>query len=461
MFLKGFHKKGHVDMIHGPLWGKIFSFSLPLIASGILQQSFNAADVAVVGRYSTTQAIAGVGSNGAIISILVNLFLGIAVGANAVIANYLGSKKEEEVKKAVSTVAVLAVASGILLTILGTLLARPILEMMSTPDDVIGLAESYLRIFFIGMPFMMIYNFGSAIMRSVGDTALPFYSLLIATVCNLILDIWFISSSTHAVEAVAWATVVSTGINAAIIIYFLMKEKGPVKYDPHKWQVSAESLRKMLRIGIPAGLQGMVFSISNLFIQSAINSFGSSAIAGSAAAVTYEAYCYYIVSAFCAATIAFAGQNYGAREYARCKKVFRICMIYSIAICGTCNLIIAWRGEACANLFTSNPEAVGFVLERFRTVLIFQCIASSYEIAGAYMRAFGYSMTPMLLTVFGTCVLRLGWVGIYTRFGHTFENLLVIYPVTWTITGMLVLGASSIVARKAFRKYPPATAQAA
>lgn len=447
--------KRRVDMLHGPLAGKIFIFAVPLIASGILQQSFNAVDVAVAGRYCSTQAIAGVGSNGPIISILVNLFLGIAVGANAVIANFLGAKDPDAVRKSVSTVAVVSLISGFLLTVLGIVLARPILEAMSAPADVIDLAETYLRIYFLGMPFMMIYNFGSAIMRSVGDTQLPFYSLLIATVCNLVLDLIFIRIMESGVAAVAWATVISTGVNAGIIIRFLRKEKDPVRLQLTRWCITPLYLKKMLQIGIPAGMQGMVFSISNLFIQSAINGFGSAAVAGSAASVTFEAYCYYIISAFCAATIAFTAQNYGAGNFFRCRRVFRICMAYSVIICGICNYLILWQAKPCMELFTSDPAALDFAYERIRTVLVFQFIASSYEIGGSYMRAFGYSVTPMLLTIIGTCVLRLGWVAYFPHIGHTFRNLLVIYPVTWIVTGIAVLTAAHIVARRVFSRSVP------
>lgn len=444
----------HVDMLHGPLAGKIFLFSLPLIASGVLQQSFNAVDVAVVGRYSSTQAIAGVGSNGPVISILVNLFIGIAVGANAVIANYLGAKDDDAVRKSVSTVAVLSLVSGFLLMFLGFFLARPILEAMSTPPDVIDLGERYLKIYFLGMPFMMIYNFGSAIMRSVGDTSKPFYTLLIATICNLVLDVLFVSMFSSGVEAVAWATVISNGVNAGLIVAFLMKESGPVRLVMKRWRVSRKALGRMLSIGVPAGLQGMIFSISNIFIQSAINSFGSAAVAGSASALTFEAYCYYIISAFCAATIAFSGQNYGAGLYARCRREFAICMMFSVVICGTCNLLIVFNGAKCIGIITSDPDVMHYALIRIRTVLTWQAIASSYEIAGAYMRSFGYSVIPMLITIFGTCVLRLAWVFIYSGFGHTFNNLLNIYPISWAITGVLVVTAAMIVSRRAFATRP-------
>lgn len=445
-------------MLHGPLWGKILTFSLPLIASGILQQSFNAVDVAVIGQYSTKQAIAAVGSNGPIISILVNLFLGIAVGANVVIATYLGQKHDSAVRRSVSTVAIVSVASGVLLLLAGTLLARPILEAMSAPPDVIDLAAQYLRIYFCGMPFIMIYNFGSAILRSVGDTKLPFYSLLVATVCNMLLDWLFVAVFGMGVDGVAWATVIANALNAAIIVWFLTREPEPVTLSLKRWSMSVPDFRKMLQIGIPAGLQGMVFSFSNIFIQSAINKFGADAIAGSAAALTYEAYCYYIVTAFCAATIAFTGQNFGARQPDRCKEVVRICMIYSVVLCGLANVLITWQEDFFIRVFSSDPAVMHFASVRFHTVLIFQCLASSYEVSGAYMRGLGYSLTPMILTIFGTCVLRLGWVYIFPMIDYSFRTLMIIYPITWTVTGIAVILAALCVQRRVFSRLNPSPA---
>lgn len=444
---------GKVDMINGPLAGKIMVFTLPIIASGILQQSFNAVDVAVIGRYSTSQAIAAVGSNGPIISILVNLFLGIAVGANVVIANYLGQKHNQAVRRSVSTVAVVALLSGAILLVLGSLLARPILEAISTPPDVIDLATRYLRIYFYGMPFSMIYNFGSAIMRSIGDTRLPFYSLLVATMCNMVLDWVFVALLGMGVDGVAWATVISVAVNAMIIVFFLMREPDPVtlRLSLRRHDFSSADFRKMLQIGIPAGLQGMVFSISNIFIQSAINSFGSDAVAGSATALTYEAYCYYIVVGFNAAAIAFTGQNYGAGRLDRCRRVGVICMMMSVGLCALANIIIVWQEKICIGVFTSDPNVARYAMMRFHTVLVYQCLASSYEVAGSYMRGFGRSVTPMVLTIFGTCVLRLVWVGSVVRFHHTFEVLMMIYPITWIITGVMVVVAALVLQRRLSR----------
>lgn len=448
-------KSKTVDMLNGPLWGKILVFALPLIASGILQQSFNAVDIAIIGRYSTSQAIAAVGSNGPIISIMVNLFLGIAVGANVVIANYLGQKHHSAVRNSISTVAIVSLISGVVLLLIGVSLARPILEAMNAPEDVIDLAGTYLRIYFCGMPFMMIYNFGAAILRSIGDTRMPFYSLVIATIVNLVLDWVFVAEFGMGVDGVAWATVIANGVNAAIIVWILAREPDPVTLTFKGWKLSMHDLKKMLQIGIPAGLQGMVFSISNIFIQSSINSFGSDAIAGSAAALTYEVYCYYIVVAFCAAVIAFTGQNYGAGNLIRCRKIFAICMFYASTLCLLANILIVLNENTCISVFSKDPAVMNYARLRFHYVLLFQCLASSYEISGAYMRGLGHSLSPMILTIFGTCILRLAWVYTIAADYHTFEVLMSIYPITWVITGILVVIAALRLQHKLSRHSVP------
>ena len=433
-----------MDMLHGPMMGKIIVFALPLMASGILQQSFNAVDVAIIGRYSTSQAMAAVGSNGVIISILVNLFLGIAVGANVVIATYIGQRNTEGIRKSVSTVGMLSLISGILLLGLGISVARPMLEAMSAPHDVIDLATEYLRIYFCGMPFIMVYNFGSAILRSIGDTRSPFYSLVVATLVNGILDWLLVTQLDMGVAGVSIATVIANGVNAAIILRILMRKPDPYRLDLRSLGISRRDLAKMLKIGIPAGLQGMVFSFSNVFIQASINLYGYAAIAGSAAALTYEAYCYYIVTSFCAAAIAFTGQNYGAGNLRRCRRVFLLSMLLAVACTATANGLILLFGRQCLSLFTSDPQVTEFGLIRFHTVLMLQWLACSYEISGAYMRGLGYSMTPMVLTIFGTCVLRLLWVFTVAPRHHDFALLLSIYPITWVITGLLVVTADTV-----------------
>lgn len=444
----------HVDMTSGRLAGKILLFSLPLIASGILQQSFNVIDVAVIGNYSTKSAIAAVGSNGPIISIIVNLFIGISVGANAVIARYIGEGRPDDVRDSVSTVAWTSLASGFLLMLIGITLSRPILEAMSAPADVIDLAAEYLRIYFCAMPFLMIYNFGGAILRSIGDTSKLFYSLAIANAVNIALDFLFVGSFGWGVSGVAWATVIANGVNAFIIVYYLNREPDPYRLtlNPARWKLSTADLMEMLRIGVPAGLQGMIFSISNIFIQSAINKFGAAAIAGSATALTFEAYCYFVVAGLNGAAIAFTSQNYGARKPERCRRVWAICMAYSVVITAACNILMIVFSKEAFSLFTHDADVAQYALIRFHTVLVYQWLASSYEISGSYMRGLGYSVIPMLLTVFGTCVLRLFWVHIFPNINYSFATLLAIYPISWVITGILVVVAAFIVQRKVFRE---------
>lgn len=440
-----------IDMLSGSLFRKIMLFAMPLIASGVLQQSFNAIDIAIIGRFSTHQALAAVGSNGPVINILINLFIGVSVGANVVISNYIGRKNNEGIRKSISTVSGIALISGIFLLFLGFFMARPILELMNTPSDVIDLATRYLKIYFLGMPFMMIYNFGAAIMRSMGDTKRPFYSLVIAGIVNTLLNLLLVIKFGMDVEGVAIATVAANFINAIFIIYWLRRESEPFTLVVSKMNINYGEMRKMLQIGIPAGLQGMVFSVANTFIQSAINNYGSDAIAGSAAALNYEVYCYFIMTAFCQASVAFISQNYGAGLYDRCRRIFRLCMLMSIVCCGASNIIIAFNAEFFIGIFSTNPEVIAYGTTRIHCILLLQFLASSYEISGSALRGLGYSMTPTILTIFGTCVLRLIWIYTVCADNNNFEMLLFIYPITWIITGSAVYIAYRRISRRVFQ----------
>lgn len=446
-------KQGGVrmDMLHGSLLNKILLFALPLAASSILQQLFNSVDIAVVGKFASSQALAAVGSNSSVISLMINLFVGISVGASVVIANYIGQRDERGIKKAIHTVSVITMASGGLLLVVGLVIARPILEMMDTPNDVIDLAVLYLRIYFLGMPFFMIYNFGAAILRSMGDTKRPLYCLIVAGIINTILNLILVIVFHMSVAGVAIATVIANMVCAGMIVYILRHEKGEFRLEYKEIAISRPELRKMLQIGIPAGIQGMVFSIANVFIQAAINLYGSDAIAGSAAAVNYEYYCYFVVSAFSQAAVTFISQNYGARQIERCKKIFRQTMFLSVIACGCLNLLFVWQRKFAISIFTSSPDVYQFAAIRMEIVLLTQAIACSYEIAGAALRGLGYSMLPALLTVFGTCVLRLFWVYIICPMIPGFDNLMLIYPISWIITGAAVLIAYYIIQRKLFR----------
>lgn len=424
----------------------IILFALPLMAGGIVQQSFNTVDVAVVGRFVGSHALAAVGSNGPVIGLIVNLFIGIAVGANVVIATYIGQRNRRDLTRAVSTTALLAVAGGIVLLVLGQCVATPILHALDTPPQIIEGASEYLRIYTLGFPAMLAYNFGSAVLRSAGDTRRPFYWLLAGGAVNCLLDLVFVAVLDMGVAGVATATVIANFVSGGGIALTLMRRNDALKVSLRAIKAYVPQLRKILAIGIPAGVQGMVFALSNVFIQSAINGFGADAVAGSAAAVTFEMYSYFVLSAFVQAAVAFISQNYGAGNRAMCKSVYRRCMALAMLACLVCNMTVVIFDHRCVSLFTTDPTSVHFATERICTVLALQWIASTYEVSGGALRALGYSLTPTIFTILGTCVVRVAWVSA-VHF-TSFAKLLRIYPVTWVITGICVVCAWLWVAHK-------------
>lgn len=435
-------------MLDGNIYKNMLLFALPLIASGILQQSFNAVDVAVVGRFVGHQALAAVGSNGPVINLIVNLFIGISIGANVIISNYIGRRNNDGIRRAVATTTAIALASGLILLIIGLSVANPILEALATPPDVMSQAVDYLRIYFLGMPFMMVYNFGSAILRSMGDTKRPFYALVAGGLVNVALNLFFVICLGLGVSGVAAATVISNGVSAILIFVFLKRESDPYKLVVSRVRIYGSEFKKILQIGVPAGVQGVVFSLSNVFIQSAINSFGSDAMAGSAAAVNFETYSYFVISAFSQSVVAFTGQNFGAGNIGRCRRVFRVGMILSLVASFAFNMSIFAADDIVIGIFTTDPSVMRYAQWRIELVLVFQFIACSYEIAGASLRGVGYSMTPTLLTIFGTCALRLAWVFALAHHDGTFRHLMIIYPISWAMTGVAVVVARQYIYKR-------------
>lgn len=439
-------------MLSGPLLSRMLLFALPLIASGVLQQSFNSVDVAVVGHFSGRHALAAVGSTGPVIGLLINLFLGISVGVNVVIANFIGQGNSSGVRRAVSASAILALVCGVLMLIIGESMARPVLELTGTPEEVLDSAVSYMRIFVLGLPFLVIYNFGSAILRSVGDTRRPFYSLIAAGIVNVILNLVFVIGLGMGVEGVAWGTVISNIVNAGIIFTILVREKSDIRLEVRQIRREPEQMKKIAAIGVPAGLQGAVFALSNTFILSSINSFGADATAGSAAAINYEFYCYFPIAAIGQTAVAFISQNYGAGNVERIRRVFRLSFMLAFVISLVLNVTVAWKANFFLGVFTSDPAVLVYADIRIWTVLLFQFIASYYEIAGSAMRGLGYSMTPTLIVICGTCVLRLLWVFLFPYLGGDFRELLAVYPVSWLLTDICMFIAYRRVSRRAFAK---------
>lgn len=438
-------------MLHGPLLGKIIVFALPVAASSILQQLFNSADIAVVGRFAGSQAMAAVGGNSSVTSLLINLFVGLSVGANVIIANFVGQQDTKKVQDVVHTVMLLAIISGLFLLVVGQFVSAPILKLMNTPSDVIDLATLYLKIYFLGMPFLMIYNFGSAVLRSIGDTKRPMLSLLVSGMINVCLNLVLVVGFHLDVAGVGIATVVADAVSAGIILWILMKEQGMIHLDLKKLKMKKEHVKRVIQIGAPAGVQGMVFSLSNVCIQSGINSFGSNAVAGSAAAVNFEFFTYFVTSAFSQAAVTFTSQNYGAGQFDRCKKIFRVSLISGVIGTFVMSMIFVLGRGFFIRFYTTDAAVIDYALIRIIHVEILACLPVLYEVGAGALRGIGYSMLPAIITMVGSCAFRFVWV--YTVFQKydSFEMLLNVYPVTWIITATMMLIAYFTIRRKVFK----------
>lgn len=442
-------------MLHGPLLGKIVMFALPYAATGILQQLFNSINVFVVGRFDSSHAMAAVGATTFLINLIINLFLGVSVGANAVIANNIGRRDPQAVHRAVSTTAALSLIGGAILLVVGLLVATPLLRLLGTPADVIHDSALYLNICFLGAPFFMVYNFGAAIFRSKGDTRTPLYILAVAGVINVVVSMVTVIVFHMSVAGVACAYFVSNMFSAVVITTLLWREKGEFRVRLRQIRIYHKELGDILSIGLPAGLQATVFSFSNVFVQSSINKFGYAAIAGASLSITFDTYCYYVLTAFCATAITFTGQNYGAGQVDRCRRIFRLCFLLGGASIFTANMVFVLFGPPIASVFTTDPQVVHYCTSRIYVALAFQWIATSYEIPAACMRGLGISLAPALLTIFGTCFIRLGWIFLVLPHWYGYEHLMLCYPISWVITGVLVSSVYVAASRKAYRLLAP------
>ena len=449
-------RQNEIDMTHGPLAKKILFFAIPLAVSSVLQQLFNAADIAVVGRFTNAQAMAAVGSNASVIGLLVNLFTGLSVGANVVVGNLLGADRRKDIPDAVHTVMAVAFLSGIFLLAAGNLIARPILTLMGAPEDVINLAVLYLRIYFCGMPAMMTYNFGSAILRSRGDSARPFRALTFAGVLNVLLNLLFVVVFHMSVAGVALATILSNYVSGGLILYFLMKEEDEFRLDLRALTIRREFLMKMMHIGVPAGLQGMVFSLSNVVIQSAINSFGANCIAGMTAAQNFDFISYCLMNGFAQAALTFTSQNYGAGDCERCKKVWRLSMGMGLGLNILLLAGIMLSRHQLIRLFTTDENVIRYAMYRFEYAIVLHFLCGSYEITAGALRGLNRSMIPALISIFGTCLVRLIYVFAIFPIWGTPQVLIMVYPVTWTITSIAMNTMYFRVREKAFAKEKPA-----
>lgn len=425
-----------IDMCSGPILPKLLRFAVPLMCSTMLQLLFNAADIVVVGRYAGDNALAAVGSNTSLITLLTNLFLGLSIGANILAAKHYGAKEDEELSKTVHTAIFLSLISGVALTIIGVFGARQILIWMQCPANVLDLATLYLRIYFGGMTASMLYNFGAALLRSVGDTRRPLYYLSLAGVVNVVLNLYFVIELHMDVAGVALATVISQCISAALVMRCLMRETGAIRLEWRRLKLHGEKVRQILKVGLPAGFQGMLFSLSNVVIQSSINSFGEVIMAGNSAANNIENFVYAAMNAFYQANISFTSQNMGAGNYHRIWKILlrtELCVfVVGLALGGVTLLF----GPQLLGIYSPSPAVIEAGMVRIAIVTCTHALCGLMDVSVGTLRGIGYSVLPMVVTLIGACGLRLVWISTVFQIPafHTVETVYWSYPLSWGVT---------------------------
>lgn len=433
-----------IDILNGSMWDKILRYALPVAATGILGQLFNASDIAIVGNFAqgdTVAAVAAVGANGPVIGLLLNIFIGIALGANVVIANAIGRGDSNTVSRAVHTSIVAAVIGGIIVGTLGQLVAEPVLSMLQVPEDVFPLALKYMRIYLLGLPVIFLYNFEAAIFRSAGDTKTPLIALALSGVLNVILNLFFVIVLNKTVDGVAIATVLANVVSSVVLLRRLLRSELFIHVEFKDLRIDWKILWRILKIGVPAGIQGAVFSLSNIVVQSAINSLGKVTMAASSAAFNVEVMAYYILNSFGQACTTFVGQNYGAGQIDRCRKALKLCLIESViaTACAVCIALLS--GKYLIALFNNDPEVIRLGMVRLKFIFMSYIFSTIYDCMSGYMRGFGISLTPALLTIFGVCGTRIIWI--YTVFpaSQTFETIMQVYPISLAINMVLIFCA--------------------
>ncbi|MCD8067620.1 MAG: MATE family efflux transporter [Lachnospiraceae bacterium] len=450
-------KSYEMDMCNGPLLGKIIIYALPLMLSGVLQLTFNAVDLIVVGRYAGSGPLASVGSTSALINLMLNLFIGLSVGANVLVANYYGAGEKKNLTETIHTAVTLSIAAGFLLIFVGFFLARPILVLMGTPEDILDGAVLYIRIYFAGMPVIMFYNFGSAILRAIGDTRRPLYYLCTAGVINIFLNLIFVCLLNLSVAGVALGTVLSQLVSASLLAHALLTMDSDCRVELKKLKITPDKLAKIARIGLPAGLQGCLFSLSNVLIQSSINSFGSTVVAGNTAAANLEGIVYCGMNSVYQTALSFVGQNYGAGKIDRLKRIAFICLgvvtVIGLVLGGTVTLL----GDTLLRLYGTNDEETAYGLIRLHYICRVYFLCGIMDVFVGLMRGMGYAVAPMIVSLTGACLLRIVWILTVFRFFGTLESLYLSYSVTWVVTAT-VHCICFVRAYKKKREMMPATA---
>ena len=448
--------KYQMDMCHGPLFRKILIFALPLIVTYVLQLLFNAIDLVVIGHYASHEAMAAVGATMNINALFINVFIGLSIGANVLVSRYFGAGDRDRMRSTVHTAMTVALEGGVLLMIAGLLAAKPLLVLMKTPEEILPGACLYCRICFAAIPFLMLYNFGCAVLRAVGDTRRPLLFLIFAGLVNVLLNLFFVIVCRMDVGGVALATAVSHGISALLIAAALLRAKGAYRLDWRRLRVDWGIFREMLGIGIPAGMQSSCFAVSNMLIQSSINSFGALAMAGTTASLGLEGIVYVGSFALHQTAISFVAQNYGGRQYRRILKSIWLCMATGTAICTTGALTVYLLGDFFLGIYTPDQEVIAWGLRRMKVVFLGYGLCGVMDTVSGSLRGLGYSLLSAVNTVFGVCVFRVWWVLVMFPRCRTMEYLMMSYPISWGLVALINGTVLYFVCRRTLlRKRPP------
>ncbi len=441
-------KKYEMDMCSGPLLSKMMRFAVPLMLSGTLQLLYNAVDTVIVGNFAGTQSLSAVGSTGSIINLLVSVFMGLSIGTSVLTSKAFASNNFDDMQETIHTSVTISVIMGIFVSIIGVILTPTVLSLMNTPDDVIEKSTIYMRIYFIGMPFNMLYNFGSAILRAVGDTKRPLYFLTISGIINVLFNLLLVIVFGLDVAGVAIATVISQAVSAFFVIRCLIKSDGALKLNPKKLSVSKSKLIAILKIGLPAGIQGSFFSISNVLVQSTINSFGSVVMAGNAASASIEGFIFIGMNSMYQTNINFASQNIGAKQYKRARKCLWYCLLLVFIIGSFLSTLAIVFSDSLLKIYNSDPEVIMVGAERMLRVTMFYFLCGMMEVCVGQLRAIGYSLPPMFISLFGVCGIRILWVYLVFPYFSDINVLYLIYPVSWGATVIFLLTTYLILSRK-------------
>ena len=447
------HAHRSMDMTEGPLMSKVLFFSLPIMLSGLLQLVFNAADTIVVGRFAGNQALAAVGSVGSLNNLLISLFIGLSVGVNVVVARYTGARDFIKVRKAVHTSVLLSIVSGVGLSLLGYFAAYPLLRLMGSPEDVIDLAALYVRILFIGMPVQLLYNFCAAILRAIGDTKRPLYFLSFAGVINVVLNLIFVILFHMSVAGVALATIISQAISAVLVVHCLVSMEGPTHLNLRKLRLDMDLFMEIVRIGLPAGIQSSMFSLSNVVIQSSVNSFGSIVIAGNAAAANVGNFVYQVMNTFQQSITCFAGQNIGARKPMRVMTAMKVCIIWAVVFGVIFGVTSCIFGTQLLSMYSTDAAVIEVGLERMYIMHLTYFLCGIMDVLTGALRGIGYSVLPMIISLIGACAFRILWVMTLFKAYPTITCLMMSYPVSWGLTFIALIIAFAISFKKVRANY--------